>query len=56
MLSTNQSSVFSNLQCHLADSIFNFDFDFLEVDRYQWKEQAEPVILEWTCQKMLSVN
>lgn len=28
----------------------------LEVDRHQWQEQAEPVVLEWRYQTMLSAN
>lgn len=30
--------------------------DFLEVDRLHWMKQGAPVILEWTCQNMLSVR
>ena len=32
------------------------DFDCLGVDRQQWKEQVEPVILEWAWQSMPWAN
>ena len=53
MLSANQSCVFK-FKYLLAGSIS--EFGFLEVDRHRWKKQAKPVILEWTCQGMLSTN
>ena len=47
-----QSWVFFNLW-HIFTCLIS-EFDFLEVDKHQWMEQAESVILRWTCHKLCS--